>query len=280
MAQNRRLIVTTLIDNEGACGLEGEWGLSLHACAPEASVLLDFGQTAAFARNANRLGIDLGCVDHAVLSHAHYDHSDGMEAFFEENDHAPLHMSAACAEDCWSTKGGTLEAHYIGIRAGLLERHAARIVRHSTDRVSTIAPGMHLLPHSAGLAGAGGSEGMFREVGGRLVPDTFAHELTLACECGPDGLALLSSCSHAGVARILEEAERAFPGRRIEAFVGGLHLKHADDEAIGRVADALAKHDVSRLWCGHCTGERASELLAELLPGRVSSLHPGLVIEL
>ena len=109
---NQQTTITILVDNVHARGLVNEWGLSIHIATPRHRVLLDFGQTDAFAQNACSLGIDLASVDHAVLSHAHYDHADGMEAFFAINEHAPLHLSDACAENCWSTSANTKPLHY------------------------------------------------------------------------------------------------------------------------------------------------------------------------
>lgn len=282
MSERNPLVVTVLVDNAEAVGLACEWGLSLHVRTGETSLLLDFGQTDAFCRNAHALGIDLATVDHAVLSHAHYDHSDGMDAFFEANAKAPLHMSAACGENCWSTKGGTTDAHYIGVRKGLLERHAQRIVRHAPDHVSTIAPGTHLVPHRTNPSAVGSSTGMYRRLNGEFVPDTFAHEMTLVVETNPtaatSSLVLLSSCSHAGVPTILGEVHAAFPDRPIEAFVGGLHLKHADDATVRHAAHAFLEHDVAQVWCGHCTGDHATDLLLRELPGHVRALRPGLSV--
>lgn len=276
--------ITVLVDNATCEGLCSEWGLSLHVRRAESRVLLDFGQSGAFAQNASKLGVDLSCVDAAVLSHAHYDHADGMASFFAANAHAPLWLSDACAESCWSTKAGTSEPHYIGIRPGLLARHAGRLRRVPTDRVTTIAPGFHVVPHAtAGLARKGECDGMLLRVQDGWLPDGFAHEVTLVAELddAPDApLAILSSCSHAGPAAIASEVCAAFPRRRLAAFVGGLHLMHSSDEDVRRVARDLGAAGVEHVFTGHCTGECALELLAQELPGRVTQLRPGLAIQL
>lgn len=279
-----RLTVSVIVENGPSDLLRFEHGLSLHLASSTLRLLLDFGQTDAFARNAAALGIDLARVDHAVLSHAHYDHANGMPAFFSRNDRAPLHLSAACAESCWSTKGGSSEARYIGIEPGLLARHDARLSPAPTDRVTTIAPGVHLVPHTTpALAATGERAGMLLCEGGFWRPDDFAHEMTLVVELG-DGpaapLAVFSSCSHAGLTVIAAEVLAAFPGRRIAAYVGGLHLVHADDAAILEVARAVERTGIGQLYTGHCTGAHALALLGQALPGRVVALRPGLSFSL
>ena len=78
----QKLEMTVLIDNVAEEPLAGEWGLSILIIADGRKILLDTGSSGLFARNADYLGIDLGSVDIGVLSHAHYDHADGMETFF------------------------------------------------------------------------------------------------------------------------------------------------------------------------------------------------------
>lgn len=279
-----KLTATILVENSPAEGLLHEHGLSVHIVYGETRVLLDFGQSDAFAQNAKELGIDLARVSLAVLSHAHYDHADGMEAFFAHNDHAHLHLSTACAETCWSTKAGTAEPHYIGIAPNLLTRFHNRLSPTPTDRVTTIAPGIHLVPHTTpGLAELGHRAGMLLRTGDAWTPDDFAHEMTLVFELGaePDApLALFSSCSHAGIPAIVAETQAAFPQRPITAFVGGLHLVHSDDETILAVARTVEEAGIARVYTGHCTGSRALELLTQVLPGRVTALHPGLTFTL
>lgn len=279
------LTATVLVENSSAEGLLCEHGLSVHLCyrraGAETNVVLDFGQSGAFAENARTLGVDLDCVDAAVLSHAHYDHADGMPAFFERNSEAPLYLSAACAETCWSTKGGTTDAHYIGIGVGLLDAYGARLRRVPTDTVTTIAPGIHLVPHTTeGFAEAGSSAGMLLRGEDGWLPDDFAHEVSLVFELGEGDqapLAVFNSCSHAGLSVIAGEVRAAFPGRAIAAYVGGLHLVHASDEAILDVARAVDAVGIGCVYTGHCTGAHALELLECALPGRVVALRPGLV---
>ena len=73
---------TILVDNLAARGLEAEWGLSIYVEYQGHAILLDTGASDRFARNADALGIDLSTVSFGVLSHAHWDHGNGMGTFF------------------------------------------------------------------------------------------------------------------------------------------------------------------------------------------------------
>ena len=85
--------VTMLLDNIAADPrLAAEHGLSLYIETEKHRILFDAGQSDAFARNAEALGIDLSAVDIAFVSHGHYDHTGGIARFLELNDHAPVYV--------------------------------------------------------------------------------------------------------------------------------------------------------------------------------------------
>ena len=278
------LAVTVLTENTPTAGLCHEHGLSLLIERDDVRLLLDFGQSDVFARNASSLGLDLRLVDASVLSHAHYDHADGMQTFFSLNDHAPLYLSECCVEDCWSTKGGTADAHFIGIKEGLLEAYGRRMAYVPASHNTTIGRGMHLVPHTTpGLAEVGRNAGMYLRQGNTWIPDGFRHEQSLVVELGEtvdSPIAIFSSCSHAGLPTIVAEARAAFPNHPIAAYVGGLHLVHATDDEILAIAKAIRTAGIGHLYTGHCTGSHAMELLSKELPRQVIALFPGLMFDL
>ena len=87
---NQRIEITVLIDNAASEPLAAEWGLSILIAVDGRKILLDTGSGQRFAQNAQLLGIDLSDVEFGVLSHAHYDHADGLDAFFAANGKAPF----------------------------------------------------------------------------------------------------------------------------------------------------------------------------------------------
>ena len=266
-----------LSDNISNCGLEAEWGLSVYIEYEGHRILLDTGAGPLFAGNADALGLDLSAVEFGVLSHAHYDHADGMDEFFRRNDHAPFYLREDCGEDCYDLEEGG-RYKYIGIKRGLLREYRERIV-YLRHRFSPL-PGVTLLPHTTPNLGAAGVKAhMFRQTQCCVVPDDFGHEQSLIFETDK-GLAVFNSCCHAGADVIVTEAAEAFPGTPIYAIIGGFHLYNTPPEEVRAFARRLRDTGVTHIITGHCTGQEGFDILKEELGDRVRQTEVGLDLTL
>jgi len=264
--------IRILTDNNTKDALQAEWGLSLYIEYNGHRILLDAGTTGIFAENAEMLGIPVEEIELAVLSHAHYDHSDGFERFFQENEKAKCYIRNCCGEDCYDRK----KDKYIGIRPGLLAAYAGRFVRVEGDY--ELLPGVTLLPHKTeGLDKMGEKVGMYRYRKGAWIPDDFSHEQSLVFETGR-GLVICNSCCHGGGDHIIEEVQRTYPDKKVYALMGGLHLFKSSEEEVLKMAEAIRRTGVEKIYTGHCTGERAMELLEQELGDMAVRIYTGMEI--
>ena len=261
--------VTVLVDNRDGEQIKGEWGLSFYieytyeGAGTEndgkgsRTVLLDAGLSGLFAENAEKLGLDIKAVDYAVLSHAHDDHANGLDTFFELNDHAPLYVAEGCDENCYDRHGIFMK--YAGVPRGIMKRHAGRIVK--AGKTTQIDKGISLLGHSTpGLDRLGRADRMYLRQGLlKFIPDDFRHEVSLVFEL-PEGIVVFNSCSHAGADNIINEAKQAYPGRRILAMIGGFHLYNKTDKYVRDFARRVLETGVEAVYTSHCTGERAMQM--------------------
>ena len=295
------MLVKILVDNiaggadsapSGSCApgnsctpLCGEWGLSVYIEFEGNRYLLDAGASRRFARNAAAMGIDLSKVDTAILSHAHYDHANGLSEFFSINEKAPCFLRKGAAENCYHTHKlfGPFAYHeYIGIRKGALKRFAGRIRFVEGD--AEIAPNVYLVPHKDSIvspearAHIAQAAGLSIKENGRYRYDSFDHEQSLVFDT-PKGLFVMNSCSHAGADNIVREIEATFPGKKIYGILGGFHLYRYKDEAVYAFAKRLLELDVQKIYTGHCTGNRAFEILHEVLGERACQMFTGMPIE-
>lgn len=269
--------ITVLVDNTPADNLRSEWGLSFLIEYKDKKFLLDTGSSSLFLENADKMGISLLNVDYAILSHAHFDHSNGFDAFFNHNHNAMCFMQEACRlNNCYHQK--FIFDFFVGIRRSILKKYAERIKFVKGDY--KITDDVYLISHNAKdnyLIGK--REKMYTHRGLHRFPDDFMHEQSLVFDTNK-GLVIMNSCSHAGAANIISEVMEYFPGRNVYAMIGGFHLFNKTDEEVKMFASQLKNKEVTHIYTGHCTGNKAYQILKEELEDRICQLKCGLNIEL
>ena len=263
--------VTMLLDNIAADPrLEAEHGLSLYIETEKHRILFDTGQSEAFARNAEALGIDLATVDIAFLSHGHYDHSGGLKRFFELNSQAPVYMHSMAFEPHLHDDGRN-----IGVDSALRGHPRIRFTEGGLridDELSLESFNEKERPF------ASHGEGLLMLEGGKPVQDDFRHEHYLSIrEAGSGKHVVISGCSHKGILNIMGWLEP-------NALIGGFHFMGLDPQGEGKAeldyaAEALAQHDCTYFTC-HCTGKKPFDYLKEKLGERLHYFAGGMSVEL
>ena len=271
------------MDNSpGSNGVVSEHGLSLGISVRGEDILFETGPSQSFSKNAKLLGYDLTKVDMAVLSHGHYDHGGGLEAFFGMNSKAPLYLKAGADGDFYAEMAGL--SHYIGLDKVMLARNRERL-RWVTSSMS-IDSNVHLIAafpkkYSRPL----GNSMLKIKYGDCFSEDGFEHELALVVK-EDDGIAVFTGCGHSGVLNIITAAKSAFPTERIKAVVGGFHQmpgpggSSASPEEIRKLGKELVRLGCGKIYGGHCTGTEASKLLKDELGDVYRELHAGLMFDL
>lgn len=254
----------TVLTENTACrdNLKAEHGLSLYLEAAGKKVLLDMGQTDAFVRNAEKLGIDLSQVDMAILSHGHYDHGGGLKAFLRINGKAPVYVHETAFGQHYN--GGEM---YIGLQAALQNHPRLIPVAGSMS----IAPNVWL--HDCNhLDWQFESWGLNKKSEDSFAPDDFRHEMYLQITEGEKRI-LLTGCSHKGICNIVRHFQP-------DVLVGGFHLnKQEDPQALHSIAIELLK-SCGLCYTGHCTGEKQYRYLKEVMGLRLQPLSTGATIQI
>lgn len=268
--------VKVLIDNITKNDLISEWGLSFYIEYNGHRILLDTGASGAFADNAQKLGVDLEKIEYGVLSHAHYDHADGMPTFFEKNKTASFYLRKGVGENCYGKKNRFFHK-YNGIKKGTLSTYADRIVYVEGDY--ELMEGVYLIPHKTpGLERIAKKVKLFVKDNGRMYPDDFAHEQSLVFDT-PEGLVIFNSCSHGGADNIINEVAATFPEKNIRALVGGLHLYKSPEEDVRELAHRTKETGITKVITGHCTGDEAFLILKKELGDAVEQIYTGMEFE-
>jgi 7,8-dihydropterin-6-yl-methyl-4-(beta-D-ribofuranosyl)aminobenzene 5'-phosphate synthase len=280
--------VTTLVENdrpETRTDLTEAFGLSLYVETGDARVLFDTGPSPVLVENAEVLGVELAMVQSVVLSHQHYDHGGGLEAFFEVNDSATVFLRDCPVHERTAKVLGVIKRS-VGIDAELVERHRDRFQFVSGRR--EIAPGFHLLTEIGNEHDRPrGNRILYTESDGGLIHDPFDHELVMAVE-EHDGLVVFTGCSHSGILNMVDAAIAAFPGVPVKAVFGGFHLiglpfydsMSASRPEVRAIGDQLRLRVQGTVYSGHCTGNKAFSVLAEVMGDRLDRFRTGTVVEI
>lgn len=250
------------------------------------TLLFDAGPEAdVFSRNVQRLGIDLGTVEAAVLSHGHWDHGGGMLR----------------ALDLIRGRNGGKEIAYYA-HPGMFRQRAAKLpgggfrlmedvpsikalTMHGARVKATTEPALALdgqlyvsgeiprvTPFERGLPG----QHRLADDGKTWEPDELLmDERFIAVHVRGKGLVVLSACSHAGIVNVVTEARRCFPGVALHAILGGLHLSGTNEEIIPQTVAGLAPFGIEVVAAGHCTGWRAMGALHQTFGNRLVPLSVG-----
>ena len=245
--------ITFLIDNKTeSTECNAEWGLSMLIEANGEKILMDQGASPMLVRNAKNMGIDLGEVDFAAISHGHNDHTGGTEYFFEVNDHAPVYVH----KDAFSYQVALDLDGNIGIpwSEEFMEENKDRIIR--TEGTYQINDHAWLIGNVPAIEGFTPTENFFIKVGNKLLPDQMQHEQALVIE-DENGLHVFSGCSHMGIVPILRYIRQEIPGKKIDSVVAGMHLYSASNDYIDQVIKEMQEMGVRKIFPVHCTGMNA-----------------------
>jgi 7,8-dihydropterin-6-yl-methyl-4-(beta-D-ribofuranosyl)aminobenzene 5'-phosphate synthase len=256
-------LITLSENSAGQPYLLAEWGLSILVETDETSILLDAGASVSLAHNAEKMGIDLGRIDKIVLSHGHFDHTGGLrellsrlkrpvEIIAHPDVLAPKYVRREGKPDRYSGIPFQLqELESLGAKFSF-SREPVRLSSNvlTTGEVPMTTDYEHIEPS------------FYVKTEGGWQPDPLADDLALIVESGA-GLVVVLGCAHRGMINTLQQARNICANRKIHMVLGGCHLKDASDEQIWYTISGLNELGVKKLAVSHCTGMKATVLLAQ-----------------
>lgn len=247
---------------------EYEHGFSLYIETKNHNILMDTGASSKTIRNAEKLGIDLSTADTVIISHGHYDHAGGLLSFGELNKKAVIYMQKTALGDFYHGE------RYIGIDKKTAQMENVRLIEGRADidaELSVFAgiTGRRLWPQSNLLLSV--------RIDGKNVQDEFVHEQCLVIR--EDKNVLVSGCAHNGILNILDKYQEEYGGYP-DAVVSGFHMMkkteytRQEQAVIQSVAEELAEKDIV-FYTGHCTGQKAIDIMKPVMQDKLMQLHCG-----
>lgn len=233
--------------------LESEHGLSLYIETKSYKILFDTGASDLFAKNAEKMGVDIGKVDLAVISHGHYDHGGGIKTFLGINNQAKIYLCEKAFEQYYSDRSGSTK-EYIGLDKSLLpnDRFVFCGEHFVIDENLELFSGVD----SKRFAPFGNTS-LFMKNGDTFVQDTFAHEQNLIVNKKGKTI-LIAGCAHKGIINIVDKF-KAMKGYMPDYVIGGFHLhsRGTNQNEAPHIVDEIGnilKETGSKFYTCHCTG--------------------------
>ena len=75
---------------------------------------------------------------------------------------------------------------------------------------------------------------------------------------------------------IINEVGKTFPDKHVYGLIGGFHLFNKSDDEVRGVAQKIQDTGIDFVCTGHCTKERAYEIMKEELGDKLQQLKVGL----
>ncbi|MDO4554426.1 MAG: MBL fold metallo-hydrolase [Lachnospiraceae bacterium] len=280
--------IQVLMEDKKVLGPDGrdafltEHGLSLWIETKNRVILFDTGQSGAFLKNAQKLGLDLREVDMVILSHGHYDHTGGLAEFLQVNQKAKVYIRETALKKLYHVIKED-QIRDIGLPQSFMEafeKDRDRFVLTKGD--VTLEEGISLFTNVTKRKCYPGTN-LVLKCGEKLEQDLFDHEQNLILsEEGKDYL--ICGCAHNGIINIIEEYEER-TRRKAQAVIGGFHtgrksgLTQEDMDNLQKIGAILKERSNQEgpylYYTGHCTGQESYDILKSQLGDHLKELSTG-----
>ena len=237
-------------------------------------VLMDTGPSSkALLNNIDVLGVNPRRVDAVVLSHGHYDHTDGlMGALKSIGKRVPV-LAHPEAFNLKFSVDPKLRFNGSAFTVADVEG-AGGILFLSKDSIK-IADGIITTGEIERLTSYEKVEGFWTIKNNRVVKDSMPDDQALVINMKDKGLVVITGCAHAGVINTVNYARKITGTSRVYAVLGGFHLIDASEERIEATIRDLARFDPMFLGPCHCTGEKAISRIKEAFGDKCHRLRTG-----
>lgn len=274
--------LTVLVDNNTLIDryFFAEPGISLYIEQGGKRILLDVGYSDLFIKNAQKMNIDLRTLDYVVLSHGHQDHTWGLDPLVrlctESQIEGIAHKRPTVVAHplaFFSKKFDDMEIGSLLSRDKLSRHFPVQLSKDPiwlTDRILFLGE----IERTNNFEGKNPIGSIMKPEGEE--PDYLFDDTALAYK-SPQGLVIITGCSHSGICNIVEQAKRLCQEKRVLDIIGGLHLLDPSREQLQGTLEYMQELEPEQMHACHCTDLNAKIALSQVV--NLKEVGVGLVLE-
>ena len=232
--------LTVLTENVANGIFAAEHGLSYYIEYDNINILFDTGYSDIFLKNADKLNIDIDKTNIIVLSHGHWDHGNVLQYL--------KNKKLICHPDCFMKRYRKSGNSNIGLYLSYKElKEKFEILE--TRKPYKITENIIFLGEIPRITSFEAKTTTFIDENGNddFIPDDSAIAIIKNEE-----LIIIAGCSHSGICNIIEYAKTITGLSKVNAVIGGFHLKENDYQT-KKTIKYLKTQKIKQLFPSHCT---------------------------
>ena len=234
------------------------------------NILFDTGVSReGVVTNATRMGLNLGEVECAVLSHGHYDHFGGLVNALKAIDKKNLPIIVH--EDMFKIRGAVYPDGKVRKYPKFPSENQVAPAKYVKTRQPYLLADDSILvtgeiPRKTNFERGFPRQRVFSDR--KWQPDPWIwDDRAIIINVKRKGLVTISGCAHAGIVNTTLHAQQITGVTKVHAIMGGFHLAGKECEPrISRTVEALREFHPKIVVPSHCTGWRGKYAIFEGMP--------------
>lgn len=241
----------------------GEPAVSYYIEDEDTKILFDVGYSDLYIRNAQKMNISLNEISTIVISHGHNDHTGGLAYLKDSGIFNLASLKILAHPDSFDSK--IIDELEIGspITKEELESFTTLELSRKPVKISSNLTYLGEIPRVFDFENSGPIGKCC--CGGAPFKDDYLSDDTALVYETPQGLYIITGCSHSGICNIIEHAKKVCGQNTILGVIGGFHLFELSPR-LEHTINYFKENNIKDLYPCHCVSFNVKAAMHQELP--------------